>query len=187
MLGGITRGLTQAMGRKGSALLARAWEAGRPRMADVAMNGFASGLYGLSMLQQGANPLEAGGTALTDLGLQMGLDAGFGTAGAGISRRLAPRGMPKAELMERMANHASMAKMGSMVSTMIPNPVAESFYQRKTKEQQGYEQQLLTQSAPVRPGPMDDGQVMENRIAGLAGQYGVDPSDPLTRLYLSQM
>ncbi len=182
MLGGITRGLTQAMGRKGSALLARAWEMGRPGLGDVAMNAFPAALYGATMLQQGANPMEAGGTALTDLGLQMGLDAGFGTAGAGISRRLAPRGMPKAELTNRMANHANMAKMGSMVSMMIPNPVAESFYRRKANEQQMLPQGSLPGSAAA-----DGAQVMEDRIQTLAMQSGLDPNDPMNRLYLSQM
>jgi hypothetical protein len=169
------------VGRFAGGLLKAAWGAGRPQWTDVAMNAFPSLLYGGTLLAQGANPMEAGGTALTDLGGQMVLDAGFGTAGAALGAVTAPANIHTRRLNKRMHGWGNTAKMGSMISMMVPNPVAESFYKRKSEENMQLPMQQLVERMPE---PQYDA---ENRIALLSSQYGVDPSDPMVRLYLSQM
>jgi hypothetical protein len=151
--------------------LVRALKVGAPTWTDAAMNAVPSAIWGASLLSQGANAGEAAGAAALDLGLQMGLDTVFGTVGARIGQKMAPQsvkdrvmaGKGDLALRRHMGRVAGPAKMLSMATMLMPNPVANSFYDRLQREQQGslqaqaleqgvsrdpYTQYLLSQLSP---------------------------------------
>jgi hypothetical protein len=130
----------------------QAWDMARPNLGDVAFNAIPSALYGASLLTQGASPLEAGGTAVTDLGLQMGFDALAGTGGARLAAATAPEGMSPAALQGRMGKWGTFGKLASMATMLLPNPVAESFYNRKQQEALGGGNDLIQQELQRREG-----------------------------------
>jgi hypothetical protein len=135
------------IGRFAGQNLLKAWNVGKPTWTDVAINAFPSLLYGGTMLTQGANPGEAAGTAVTDLGMQMVADAALGTVGARLGMKFAPQRYK--DLVQRGGKYSSrvldkhaakwgqMAKMGSMATMLVPNPVANSFYERMQQQQLG--------------------------------------------------
>jgi hypothetical protein len=135
------------IGRFAGQNMMKAFQLGGPKWSDVAMNALPSVMYGGSLMMQGANPMEAGGTALSDLGLQMVADTALGTLGSRLGMATASRAMKdrmiatggdptrNRKFMQRANQWGNVAKMGSMATMFMPNPVANSFYERMKQQQ----------------------------------------------------
>lgn len=166
------------VGRFAGQNLLKAWNIGKPTWTDVALNAFPSLLYGGTMLAQGATPGEAAGTAVTDLGMQMVADAALGTIGARLGMKFAPQkykdlaqkgGRYSARQLDKTAaKWGNIAKMGSMATMLVANPVASSSYDRMQRQQQ---QQLgpagvggLTEAPALSP---EEDAYTRQLIAGL--------------------
>jgi hypothetical protein len=158
--------LGSLIGRFAGQNMLKAMKLGAPGWTDVAMNAFPSLLYGGSLMMQGANPLEAVGTAASDLGFQMAADTLFGTAGARLGMKFAPqyikdramKGLPKSDKrINAMASKwGNVGKMGSMATMFLPNPVANSFYDRMQEEQQPLDGVGVMAAAPAQSSLLDD-------------------------------
>jgi hypothetical protein len=175
-----------SIGRFAGQNLIKAFKLGAPNMGDVAMNAFPALLYGGSMMAQGANPMEALGVAGVDMGYQMAADVLLGTAGARLGMKFAPQkykdlaqtgGKYSSRQLDKAArNWAGPAKMGSMATMFLPNPVANSFYDRVRQEQQN----------PIQVAS----QQTEDPMAAYTNQLaaGVSPDeDEYTRALMAQL
>lgn len=135
-------GLGALVGRFAGQNMLKAFKLGGPKWSDVAFNALPSVMYGGSLMMQGANPLEAGGTALSDLGIQMVADTALGTLGSRLAMATAPQRFKdmamrgsSGPLNKRASKWGNVAKMGSMATMFMPNPVANSFYERMQQQQ----------------------------------------------------
>jgi len=170
--------LAGLIGRFAGQNLLKAWNIGKPTWTDVAINAFPSLLYGGTMLSQGANPGEAAGTAFTDLGMQMVADTALGAAGARLGLRFAPQKWKdlaqkggrysSRQLDKSAAKWSNMAKMGSMATMLLPNPVANSFYERMQRQQLGPAGASVDASALAAPAfSPEEGAYVSQLMAGL--------------------
>jgi hypothetical protein len=175
-----------SIGRFAGQNLIKAFKLGAPNMADVAMNAFPALLYGGSMMAQGANPMEALGVAGVDMGYQMGADVLLGTLGARLGMKFAPQkykdlaqagGKYGSRQLDKAAQRwAGPAKMGSMATMFLPNPVTNSVYER-LQQQQVDPMQVASQ------GTEDPMAAYTNELAA-----GVSPDeDEYTRALMAQL
>jgi hypothetical protein len=182
---GLARGLKE--------LWPMAVKVGLPNLRDVGINAIPSLLYGGSMMTQGASPLEAVGTAGFDLGAQTILDTGFGVGGALAGGRFS-KALQNRRLTRDMEGAANLGKMGSMVTMVLPNPVANAAYKRMENEAlqaQGLASQgLLPSPSAAEPQRMPGAEDVDPRMLQAAAKFGVDPADlgdPMVEYYLRQL